>query len=79
MPLVEPKIKKELQAEIINELKALSKGTDKSTIDDSHKKLASAIAAAVAKVMVAALTKEAQVAPGIPSTPAATVGPGKIT
>ena len=79
MPLIEPAIKQKLQTEIINELKALSKGADKSSIDDSHKKLAAAIAAAVAKVMVAELTKNAQVAPGIPSTPAATVGPGKIT
>lgn len=83
MPLIEPKIKKELQDEIIKELKALSKGADKKTVSASHKKLATAIAAAVAKVIVGAITKDAMIGPGIPTagSPAAqaTVAPGKIS
>lgn len=83
MPLVEPVIKQKLSAAIQQELSAaFGAGADAASGASSHKKMADAIAAAVAKVIVAELTTNAQVLPGIPTagSPAAqtSVGPGKI-
>ncbi len=83
MPLVEPVIKQKLAAEIMNELKkAFGAEADAGSSAASHKKMADAIAAAVAKVIVMELTTNAQVLPGIATagSPAAqtSVSPGKI-
>lgn len=83
MPLVAPVIQAKLQVEIMSELtKSFSAGADGPSVPSSHKKLAEAIAAAVAKVIVAELTTNAQVLPGIGTagSPAAqtSVTPGKI-
>ena len=78
MPLVAPAIQLKLELEIVNALTSSFAGGDAA----SHKKLAKAIAAAVAKVIVEELTTNALVLPGIPTagSPAAqvTVAPGKI-
>jgi hypothetical protein len=83
MPLVAPIIEKKLSTEIQAELKkAFGAGADAESGAASHKKMADAIAAAVAKVIVAEITTNASVLPGIPTagSPAAqtSVGPGKI-
>lgn len=83
MPLVAPIIEKKLSAEIQTELKkAFGAGADPESGAASHKKMADAIAAAVAKVIVSEITTNATIAVGIPTagSPAAqtTVGPGKI-
>lgn len=79
MPLIAPAMQLKLQAELIAELTKAFAGAAGATTPASHMKMAQAIATAVSKVVVAELTTNAVVAPGIPSTPAATVGPGKIT
>lgn len=79
MPLVPPVIETLLSAEIQTEMiKAFGNVMDPATGASSHKKMADAIAAAVTKVIIGQILSNAQVAPGIASTPAATVGPGKI-
>lgn len=83
MPLVAPIIEKKLLAEITTALaSSFGARADAASAADSHKKLAEAIAKAVAKVLVEELTTNAQVLPGIPTagSPAAqtSVGPGKI-
>ena len=83
MPLIPAAIQVKLSAEIQSELtKAFGAGADAASGPDSHKKMADAIAAAVAKVIVAELQTNAQVLPGIPTagSPSAqtSVGPGKI-
>ncbi len=79
MPLVPAVMQAKLSTEIVAELtKAFGGGADAATGASSHKKMADAIAAAVSKVLIAELTTNAQVLPGIPSTPSSTVGPGKI-
>ena len=82
MPLVEAKIKKELETAIIGALtKEFAKegGADMS----SHKRIAAAVAAGVAKILVQTLQVDAEVMPGIPTagSPAAqvSVAPGKIS
>lgn len=81
MPIVEPKIAKTLEAAIIKEMKAAyPSGPDDQA--DSHKKLAGALAKAIAKILADTLLKDAQIAAGIPTagSPSAqvTVAPGKI-
>jgi len=81
MPIIEPKIAKNLEAAIIKELKsAFPDGPDDQA--DSHKKLAGALSRAIAKVLAKTLLSDAKVAPGIPTagSPAAqvTTAPGSI-
>lgn len=83
MPLIAPAIELKLSAEIQSELtKAFGAGADAATGAQSHKKMADAIAAAVAKVIVQELQTNAMVLPGIATagSPAAqtSVSPGKI-
>ena len=83
MPLIAPVIQQKLELAIIAELTAsFGASADPKTVTDSHKKIAAAVAKAVAQVIVTELTTNAQVLPGIPTagSPAAqtTVGPGKI-
>jgi dihydroneopterin aldolase len=82
MPLIAAVIEKKLFAEINTELKSAFGEADQQTAPGSHKKLAEAIAKAVAKVIVAELTTSAQVSVGIPTagSPASqtTVSVGKI-
>ncbi len=64
MPLIVPKITKDLEAAILNELKsAFEKGGEADS--SAHQKIASAVAKAVAQVLIAALTTDAQVQPQI--------------
>ncbi len=95
MPLIVPAIESKLKAAILGNLKEvyspdIAKGKDYQQVADPQlEKLANAIAKAVSKVIIEAITQEAQVVPGqavvgtfagIGSGPvtAATVSPGKI-
>ena len=92
MPLVVSAIESKLKSAIFENLKKeltpdLSKGDNyTSTADPQLKKLANAIAKAVAKVIIESIQQDAQVAPGqsvmtsgTPSTHTGTVvSPGKI-
>ena len=81
MALVVPKLTKDLEAAIAAALAAEFAG-EAGADPSSHKRMAAAIAKAVAMVMVKALQTEAQVLPGIATagSPAAhtSVAPGKI-
>lgn len=81
MALVVPKITKDLEAAILNELKSVF-GKEADADPSSHQKIASAVAIGVAKVLIMALQSDATVLPGIPTagSPAAqtSVAPGKI-
>lgn len=78
MPLIAPAMQAKLQLELMSELSKAFAGSAGPTTPASHQKLAQAIAAAVSKVVVAELTSNAVVLPGIPGTPTGTTGPGKI-
>jgi hypothetical protein len=83
MPIIEPKIAKPLEAKLISELtKAFTAPGAPPDITDSHKKMAGAIAKAVASVLASTLLQDAQVAPGIPTlgspTAQATSAAGKL-
>lgn len=83
MPIVEPKIAKTLEAKLISEMtKAFAGPNAPPDIADSHKKMAGAIAKAVANVLASTLLQDAQVAAGIPTagspTAQATTAPGKL-
>lgn len=81
MALIAPKIQKELEAALLS---ALTQQFAKEAAADpsSHKKQATAIAQAVATVLIKAIQTEAEVLPGISTagSPAAqvSVSPGKI-
>jgi hypothetical protein len=81
MPLVAAKLKQDLEAAIATSL-AKTFSSEGSADPSSHKKMASAIAEAVAMVIVKALQTEAEVLPGIGTagSPSAqtSVTPGKI-
>jgi hypothetical protein len=81
MALIVPKITKELEAAILGEL-STAFGKEAAADPSAHQKIASAVAKAVAKVLIAALQGEAEVLPGIATagSPASqvTVAPGKI-
>ncbi len=61
-------------------LTTFAKEFPKETVADptSHKRMATAIAEAVALVVVQQLLTAAEVLPGIPTSDSPTIGPGKI-
>jgi hypothetical protein len=63
MALVVPKITKDLEAAILNELKSVF-GKEGDADPSSHQKIASAVAIGVAKVLIMALQSDAEVVPG---------------
>lgn len=66
MALIVPKITKDLEAAILNELGSVF-GEEAGADPSSHQKLASAVAKAVAKVLIMALQQDAEVSAGIPT------------
>lgn len=81
MAMVIPAIQKELEAELISALTQEFAG-EASADPTSHKRIASAVSKAVAKVLINAIQSQAEVLPGISSagSPGAvtSVSPGKI-
>lgn len=76
MALAGPKLQKKMEATLkssFNKEFGKEAGADKT----SHKRIAAAISA-IAVDIVEALQKDAQVAPGIPTTDGATTAAGKI-
>lgn len=83
MPIIEPKIALALEAALISEMSsAFADPAAPADQSNSHKKMAGAIAKAVAKVLAETLLSDAKVMPGIPTagSPAAqvTTGPGSL-